>query len=1133
VTTNPDKPESKPESKPTPNADKQGSKSDSKPSPKDDKNDLKSLPMPELMKKLGASADGLTQAEATRRQAQYGPNQIEEKKTNEYLKFLSYFWGPIPWMIEAAVILSGVVRHWLDFFVIFVLLLSNALVGFWEEHQAGNAIAALKARLAIKAKVKRNGKWENPKASELVPGDVIRLRLGDIVPADARLLDGDSIEVDQSALTGESLPVTAKPGGAVYSGSIIRQGEIDAIVYATGTNTYFGKTAQLVQEAHTVSHFQKAVMKIGDYLIILAVALVALILVFALFRGDKVLTTLEFCLVLLVAAIPVAMPTVLSVTMAVGARLLAKKEAIVTRLSAIEELAGVDVLCSDKTGTLTQNKLTLGDPFTVDGIAPDKVILWAALASRAEDKDTIDLAVIGGVKDDKELKSCQVLHFMPFDPVHKRTEATVKGADGKQFFVAKGAPQVILKMATNAGDVKPAVEKAINEFAGRGFRSLGVARADEEGKWKFVGMLPLFDPPREQAKATIASAVQMGVKIKMVTGDQLAIARETSKQLGLGSNILDACSLGDLKKDATPEQAKAIEGADGFAQVFPEHKFHIIDVLQKHGHIVGMTGDGVNDAPALKKADCGIAVSGATDAARAAASIVLLASGLSVIIDAIKESRRIFQRMNSYAIYRIAETLRVLFFMTLAILVFNFYPLTAVMIVMIALLNDGAILSIAYDNVHYRNKPEAWNMRLVLAISTVLGVIGVVAAFGLFYLAERVFHFDRLHAQTLMYLKLSVAGHLTIFLTRTRGPFWSIRPAKILWMAVLGTQTIATLIAVYGLFMTPLGWKWAGFVWGYAIAWALINDRIKLLAYKIFDPVKAAPKADTKGESKPDAKTEPKPDVKADQPKPEAKTDAPAPEAKPDQPKPEAKAEPKPDAKPDAPAPEAKAETKPDAKAEPKSETKTDEPKPEAKADVPKPDAKADQPKPDAKLDAPTPEAKAEPKHDAKTEPKPETKTEPNSDAKTDAPKPDAKTPSDLTPQVAKRAYEIYEKRAGNDGTAVQDWKKAEQEIRNDDAKAEPKPEAEADAPAPDAKAEPKPDSKAEPKPDTKADAPAPEAKADEQKPEAKGKPQPDVSPQLVKRVHEVYEQLGREDVQIVQNFEKAEPDLKNNESKK
>jgi H+-transporting ATPase len=819
-----------------PNADKPEAKPGSKPEAKDD---LKSLPMPEVEKTLASSPDGLTQAEAQKRLTEYGPNEIAEKKTNPFLKFLTYFWGPIPWMIEAAVILSGVVRHWLDFFVILLLLVSNAVVGFWEEHQAGNAIAALKAKLAVKATVKRDGKWTNPNASELVPGDVIRLRLGDIVPADARLLEGDSVEVDQSALTGESLPVTAKPGGAVFSGSIIRQGEIDAMVYATGTNTYFGKTAQLVQEAHTVSHFQRAVLKIGDYLIILAVTLVAVILAVALFRGDKALTTLEFCLVLLVAAIPVAMPTVLSVTMAVGARLLAKKEAIVTRLSAIEELAGVDVLCSDKTGTLTQNKLTLGDPFTVNGIPPDQAILYGALASRAEDKDTIDLAVIGGVKDDKALKSYQVLHFKPFDPVHKRTEATVKGADGKQFFVAKGAPQVILAMSTNAGEVKPAVEKAVNEFAGRGFRSLGVARADQEGKWQFVGVLPLFDPPREQAKATIASAREMGVTVKMVTGDQLAIARETAKQLGMGTNILDATSLGDKKQQDTAQSAEAIEKADGFAQVFPEHKFHIVKILQKLGHFVGMTGDGVNDAPALKQADCGIAVSGAQDAARAAASIVLLASGLSVIIDAIKESRRIFQRMNSYAIYRIAETLRVLFFMTLAILVFNFYPVTAVMIVMLALLNDGAILSIAYDNVHYKDKPEAWNMRLVLGISTVLGVIGVVAAFGLFYLGERVFHLDRMHIQTLMYLKLSIAGHLTIFLTRTRGPFWSIRPARILWVAVVGTQTVATLIAVYGLFMTPLGWGWAAFVWGYALAWALLNDRVKLLAYRVFDPTKA------------------------------------------------------------------------------------------------------------------------------------------------------------------------------------------------------------------------------------------------------------------------------------------------------
>ena len=300
--------------------------------------------------------------------------------------------------------------------------------------------------------------------------------------------------------------------------------------------------------------------------------------------------------------------------------------------------------------------------------------------------------------------------------------------------------------------------------------------------------------------------------------------------------------------------------------MFPEHKFHIVDVLQKHGHIVGMTGDGVNDAPALKKADCGIAVSGATDAARAAAAIVLLTPGLSVIIDAIKESRRIFQRMNSYAIYRIAETLRVLLFMTLAIVVFNFYPLTAIMIVMLALLNDGAILSIAYDNVIYRNKPEAWDMRTVLGISTVLGVIGVISAFGLFYLGERVFHLDRAHIQTLMYLKLSVAGHLTIFLTRTRGPFWSIRPARILLVAVLGTQTVATLIAVYGLFMTPLGWGWALFVWGYALAWFLVNDRVKLLAYWVLDSTAAKSAPNVQSEPAPEAKIAPKPEAEPRKP---------------------------------------------------------------------------------------------------------------------------------------------------------------------------------------------------------------------------------------------------------------------------
>ncbi|MEN6374063.1 MAG: plasma-membrane proton-efflux P-type ATPase [Smithella sp.] len=789
----------------------------------------------DFMAELKTSADGLAEAEAKQRLTQFGFNELAEKKHNPVFEFISHFWGPIPWMIEAAAVLSALVQHWADFFIILTLLIANAVIGFWEEFQAGNAIAALKANLALKARVKRDGVWREIAARELVPGDLIRLRLGDIVPADARLLEGDSVEVDQSALTGESLPVARKSGEAVYSGSILRMGEIDALVSATGKSTYFGKTAQLVESAHTVSHFQKAVLKIGDYLIVIAIALVILIITVAMFRGDRFSTTLQFALVLTVAAIPVAMPTVLSVTMAVGAKILAGKQAIVSRLVAIEELAGMDVLCSDKTGTLTQNKLRLGEPFCIGGVKPDELILAAALASRTEAADAIDKAVLDGLTGSDILKNYQILHFQPFDPINKRTETTLKPPDGNQFKVSKGAPQVILELADNREQIKTEVEEKINEFAVRGFRSLGVARTDSDGHWQFLGVLPLSDPPREDSKDTIETAQNMGVRVKMVTGDQVAIGREIAKQVGLGTNILDAGLFAQTSHHETGQLADAIENADGFAQVYPEHKYHIVEVLQQRNHITGMTGDGVNDAPALKKADAGIAVSGATDAARAAADIVLLTPGLSVIIDAIQESRKIFQRMNSYAIYRITETIRVLLFMTFSILIFNFYPVTAVMIVLLALLNDGAILSIAYDHVTYSSQPEAWNMHTVLGIATVLGVAGVAASFGLFYLGEKVFYLNREMIQTLMYLKLSVAGHLTIFVTRTRGPFWSTRPSPILLFAVVGTQLAATFIAIYGWFMPAIGWEWALAVWGYALAWFFVNDRIKLVAYKIFD----------------------------------------------------------------------------------------------------------------------------------------------------------------------------------------------------------------------------------------------------------------------------------------------------------
>ncbi|OCB28126.1 plasma-membrane proton-efflux P-type ATPase [Mycobacterium malmoense] len=776
------------------------------------------------------TSTGLTMAEAQQRLQRYGPNEIAERHRNPVLEFLGYFWAPIPWMIEVALVLSVAARHWTDAAIIGVLLAMNGLVAFFEEHQAANAIAALKQRLATSARALRDGAWVTVPVRELVPGDVVRVRLGDVVPADLRVLDDATLEVDQSALTGESLAVSRGRGQDLFSGSVVVRGEADALVCATGASSYMGKTTALVESAGTVSHFQRAVLRIGNYLILIAVALVTLAVAVSLVRGNPVLQTLEFALVVTIASIPVALPAVLSVTMAIGARQLARQQAVVSHLPAVEELGGIDLLCSDKTGTLTQNRLAVADRWTAAAVSDDELLEVAALASRAEDNDLIDLAVMAAAG---QLPAAQVDQFVPFDPVTKRTEAMVRHSDGQTFRVSKGAPQVIAALCDGdaaANEINDVVER----FATRGHRSLGVARTDGDGSWRLMGVLALADPPRDDSAATIAAAKELGIDVKMVTGDQVAIGREIARQVGLGEQILDAAVL-DTAADEDDLGAH-VEATDGFAQVFPEHKYHIVRLLQARGHIVGMTGDGVNDAPALKQADAGIAVDGATDAARAAADVVLLAPGLSVIVAAIRQAREIFARMTSYATYRIAETIRVLLLITLAIVFMNFFPVTAVMIVFLALLNDGAILAIAYDHVRGSAKPASWDMRSVLTIATALGTMGVAETFLLFAVADNTFQLNHDLIRTLIYLKLSVSGHLTVFVTRTRHPFWSRpAPARILLAAVIGTQLIATLIAVYGIAMTPLGWRWAGIVWAYALFWFLVEDRVKLGAYHWLD----------------------------------------------------------------------------------------------------------------------------------------------------------------------------------------------------------------------------------------------------------------------------------------------------------
>ncbi|OVA00927.1 Cation-transporting P-type ATPase [Macleaya cordata] len=822
--------------------------------------DLERIPMEEVFEQLKCTKEGLTSDEGANRLQIFGPNKLEEKKESKLLKFLGFMWNPLSWVMEVAALMAIVLANgdgrppdWQDFVGIMVLLVINSTISFIEENNAGNAAAALMAGLAPKTKVLRDGRWSEQDAAILVPGDIISIKLGDIVPADARLLEGDPLKIDQSALTGESLPVTKNPSDEVFSGSTCKQGEIEAVVIATGVHTFFGKAAHLVDSTNQVGHFQKVLTAIGNFCICsIALGMLVEIIVMYPIQKRKYRDGIDNLLVLLIGGIPIAMPTVLSVTMAIGSHRLSQQGAITKRMTAIEEMAGMDVLCSDKTGTLTLNKLSVDKNLVevfAKGVDKEHVLLLAARASRTENQDAIDAAMVGMLADPKEARAgIREVHFLPFNPVDKRTALTYIDAEGKWHRASKGAPEQILTLCNCKEDVKNKVHSVIDKYAERGLRSLAVARQEVPertkesagGPWQFVGLLPLFDPPRHDSAETIRRALNLGVNVKMITGDQLAIAKETGRRLGMGTNMYPSSSLLGQDKDASIAALpvdELIEKADGFAGVFPEHKYEIVKKLQERKHICGMTGDGVNDAPALKKADIGIAVADATDAARSASDIVLTEPGLSVIISAVLTSRAIFQRMKNYTV----STCGLLFgFMFIALIwKFDFAPF---MVLIIAILNDGTIMTISKDRVKPSPTPDSWKLKEIFATGVVLGsylalmtVIFFWAAYKTDFFSDkfniRVIRDDPHEMMAALYLQVSIVSQALIFVTRSRSWSFVERPGFLLIFAFLAAQLVATLIAVYANWgfakIKGIGWGWAGVIWLFSIVTYFPLDILK------------------------------------------------------------------------------------------------------------------------------------------------------------------------------------------------------------------------------------------------------------------------------------------------------------------
>lgn len=759
---------------------------------------FKDLDMKKTLGTLGSGRKGLSESEAARRLRKEGYNEIEEKKQNYLVLFFSKFYGPVPLLLILIMLLSYILGNFNTMYIVFALLLLNTLVAFYEEYRADLSVELLKKRLSSNARVMRFGAWKVIPSRELVPGDIIRLRFGDIVPADAKVMYCDYLEIDESVITGESLPVAKKPEEMAYEGSIVKAGEATCVVARTGGKTLYGETANVMESAKPKSHIQAAIMHIVRYL----VAVDTLIIIVLFTYGILVLRTsaiamLPFLLIVFLASVPVALPAAFTVSMALGTEKLAKKSILVRKLDAVEDTATMNVLCMDKTGTLTKNQIVVKELVSF-GVKESDLVRYAAEASREDDKDPIDNALLNYASR-MHVKAGRQIAFTPFQMSTKRTDATIRNG-GREYKVVKGAVMVVCSLCRLGGREKGRVSEAVKAYAKKGFRSIAVA-VGENGTMRLVGIIALYDEPREDARGLISELNGLGVDTKMLTGDNVAVAGEMASELGLKGRIIDMSKVGKTDgKSLFP----LISRAAGFANIFPEDKYIIVKALQGHKKITGMTGDGINDAPALRQAEVGIAVSNATDVAKSAAAIVITQRGIGVIIEAVKESRRIFERMLTYTMTKVARVVQIVGFIAILFLgMHGFIAITPFLLILLMFTNDISNIAIATDNALYSKIPDIWRIRSIMYSMGVIGMLLIVQALLLVPLSY-VLGLTVVQFQTCAFLLLDISDKFTIFNMREKGFFWKSRPSNALLLGSLAGILAGILFSYYGIFVSRI-----------------------------------------------------------------------------------------------------------------------------------------------------------------------------------------------------------------------------------------------------------------------------------------------------------------------------------------